>query len=127
MRENKHRRIAIITPESNDMENEDSLLSIRGIKANPIIKVENGEKRFSYMVNMENQKEQNDVVDLARYFRGYNIIVSIEDRSSFRTNVTDWNNTKESIGYLRGVQKSTAEEKDLYLYDPQTEDYYVFQ
>jgi len=46
MRDNKHTRIAIITPESNDREAESDIIELREIDARPIIKVEDGEKRL---------------------------------------------------------------------------------
>ena len=129
MRDHSYQRIAVITPATDDRETEQHILSMRGITANPIIKVENGESKFAYMFPIENTTEgQNQLVDLARTLKGYDVIVSTEDRSSFKVNVTDWHNSIKHIGCLTGARKYTAQEhsKDLYLYDPKKEAYYVF-
>lgn len=126
MRELDHARIAIITPQSNDLKTELELFEVRGIHADPVIKMENGEKKFSYLVSIDTDEKKNDLVEVARYFRVKDIIISGKDRSSYRTSITDFDMVKENLGYLKGTQKREAEKEELYIYNPQTKDYYIF-
>ena len=128
MRDHNYTRIAILTPSTTDREAEENIFGLRGVKANPIVLVENGEKKFSYLIPIENTTQgQNELVDLARTLKGYNVIVSTEDRSSFKVDVTDWHNTIEHIGCLTGAKEYTAKEhSNLYLYDPKKDSYFTF-